>query len=84
MSDYSGVEIYLTNIEKNLNQIRELNNGQFSHLSRKFFIDYEEKLEEFKKKFSNFEEELGEIDAYVTQLASYVEVEDKMYNGIRL
>ncbi|MGO2961635.1 MAG: hypothetical protein ACTIDE_03480 [Carnobacterium maltaromaticum] len=75
MSDYSGVEIYLTNIEKNLNQIRELNKGQLSHISKKFFNDYEEKLEEFKKKFSSFEEELGEIDGYVTQLISYVEVE---------
>lgn len=75
MSDYSGVEAYLTNIEKNLNQIRELNKGKLSHVSKKFFNDYEEKLEEFKKKFSSFEEELGEIDSYVTQLTSHVEVE---------
>lgn len=62
--------MYLVNIEKNLNQIRDLSKD---HISNKFFIDYEEKLEEFKKKFSNFEEELGEIDAYVTQLTSHLE-----------
>lgn len=70
MGDYSGVEMYLVNIEKNLNQIRDLSKD---NISNKFFVDYEEKLEEFKKKFSNFEEELGEIDAYVTQLTSYLE-----------
>lgn len=70
MGDYSGVEMYLLNIEKNLNQIREMSK---SHISNKFFIDYEEKLEEFKKKFSSLEEELGEIDAYVAQLTSHVE-----------
>lgn len=72
MSEYSGVEMYLVNIEKNLNQIRELNTNEFSHINRKFFNDYEEKLEEFKKKFSSFEEELGEIDGYVRQLTSYL------------
>lgn len=72
MSNYSGVEMYLVNIEKNLNQIRELNTNEFSHINRKFFNDYEEKLEEFKKKFSSFEEELGEIDGCVSQLTSYL------------
>ena len=72
MSEYSGVEMYLVNSEKNINQIRELNTNEFSHISRKFFNDYEEKLEEFKKKFSSFEEELGEIDGYVSQLTSYL------------
>lgn len=30
-------------------------------------------MEEFKKRFSSFEEEIGELDSHVTQLKSYIE-----------
>lgn len=70
MGDYSGVEIYLLNIEKNLNKIRDINKNANG---KRYFNEYEEKMDEFKKKFSNFEEEIGELDSYVIQLKTYVE-----------
>lgn len=70
MGDYSGVEIYLLNIEKNLNEIRDINKNANG---KRYFNEYEERMDEFKKKFSNFEEEIGELDSYVIQLKTYVE-----------
>ncbi|MDZ5760839.1 hypothetical protein RAK27_19525 [Carnobacterium maltaromaticum] len=70
MGNYSDVEIYLVNIEKNLNEIRDSNKNANG---KRFFAEYEEKMEEFKKRFSSFEEEIGELDSHVTQLKSYIE-----------
>ncbi|MEK4151726.1 hypothetical protein [Carnobacterium sp. FSL E2-0243] len=70
MGNYSDVEIYLVNIEKNLNEIRDSNKNANG---KRFFTEYEEKMEEFKKRFSSFEEEIGELDSHVIQLKSYIE-----------
>ncbi|MDZ5760809.1 hypothetical protein RAK27_19375 [Carnobacterium maltaromaticum] len=70
MGNYSDVEIYLVNIEKNLNEIRDSNKNTNG---KRFFIEYEEKMEEYKKRFSSFEEEIGELDSHVTQLKGYIE-----------
>lgn len=70
MGNYSDVEIYLVNIEKNLNEIRDSNKNANG---KRFFAEYEEKMEEFKKRFSSFEEEIGELDSHVTQLKVYID-----------
>ena len=70
MGNYSDVEIYLVNIEKNLNEIRDSNKNANG---KRFFTEYEEKLEEFKKRLSSFEEQIGELDSHVIQLKSYIE-----------
>lgn len=51
MSNYSGLEMYLVNIEKNFNEIRDCNKNAND---KRFFTEYEEKIEEFKKKIFKF------------------------------
>ncbi|WP_157456442.1 hypothetical protein [Carnobacterium maltaromaticum] len=70
MSNYSGLEMYLVNIEKNLNEIRDSNKNSNG---KRFFTEYVDNMEEYKKRFSSFEEEVGKLDSYVTQLKSYIE-----------
>ncbi|WP_317912077.1 hypothetical protein [Carnobacterium maltaromaticum] len=55
MGNYSGLEMYLLNIEKNLNEIRDFNK---SANGKRYFNEYEERMDEFKKSFQTLRKKL--------------------------